>query len=244
MFFHSFDETIEVEIEYPETGEATGISVTIDMVRAERSARSVRRRNRSLSDDFRTRAELVADAIVGWTCRSGMNVGMAFTDCATAMLADPSRWFIVEQIETAIIERTRTMLAKRDDLIDFATAAFMGKPEKEIPDFPEEMHHVWSWFLDLSRRRTTGMAPNAIGYSEIDAYCRLFGIEMMPWEIDTLTCLDEEVLDAIRKRKDKKGVDGISNLTNAADGAAVKSLLRGFKNRKPQPVTEQGGESQ
>lgn len=101
-----------------------------------------------------------------------------------------------------------------------------------LPDFPEELRHVWEWFLDLNSRRSVGMAANPISYVDIDAYCRLYGVAMLTWEIEMICLLDNAILAVTRSGQKTKSSDQLKNETPASDGQGVASLLRGFKRKK------------
>ena len=57
--------------------------------------------------------------------------------------------------------------------------------------FPDIASYVWAAFLSLHDGRTYGMSgPNPISYDIIKAWCDLYGVELNPWEIDTIKALD------------------------------------------------------
>ena len=57
--------------------------------------------------------------------------------------------------------------------------------------FPDIASYVWAAFLSLHDGRTYGMSgPNPISYAIIMAWCDLYGVELNPWEIDTIKALD------------------------------------------------------
>lgn len=57
--------------------------------------------------------------------------------------------------------------------------------------FPDIASYVWATFLSLHDGRTYGMSgPNPISYDIIKAWCDLYGVELNPWEIDTIKALD------------------------------------------------------
>ena len=57
--------------------------------------------------------------------------------------------------------------------------------------FPDIASYVWATFLSLHDGRTYGMSgPNPISYDIIKAWCDLYGVELNPWEIDTVKALD------------------------------------------------------
>lgn len=59
------------------------------------------------------------------------------------------------------------------------------------------MRYLWRQFTSLHRARTSnGWGPNPITWSELDAYCRLTGVQLDPWEVEAIRALDEAFLDA------------------------------------------------
>ena len=53
------------------------------------------------------------------------------------------------------------------------------------PDFPEELGHLWVWFIDLFK------PDNGITYTEIKAWSELTGNEPNPYEIEVLKKLEQ-----------------------------------------------------
>ncbi|MPR61288.1 hypothetical protein D7027_05580 [Ochrobactrum intermedium] len=76
------------------------------------------------------------------------------------------------------------------------------------------------------------MAANPISYVDIDAYCRLYGIAMLTWEVELICLLDNAILAVTRSGQKTKSSDQLKNETPASDGHGVASLLRGFKRKK------------
>lgn len=63
-------------------------------------------------------------------------------------------------------------------------------------EVPEAGEHLWSWFWSLERGRACGMnGPEPLAYAEIEAWARLTGTELRPWEVDAL-----KAMDAVRLR--------------------------------------------
>lgn len=60
------------------------------------------------------------------------------------------------------------------------------------PDMPELVAHVWQFFVRLHKRRgSNGMGENPLLYSEIESWCRLSGISLYQWELDTIEAIDD-----------------------------------------------------
>lgn len=54
---------------------------------------------------------------------------------------------------------------------------------------------MWECFWQLDRARgSNGFGPLPVGYVEIEAWCRLRGTPLWPWELDALARMDDERL--------------------------------------------------
>lgn len=63
------------------------------------------------------------------------------------------------------------------------------------PQLPSLVSHIWSAFLMLSAGRQTAMGGmNPLSYGEIEAWSRLSGVTLEPWELDAIKLLDAEYL--------------------------------------------------
>jgi hypothetical protein len=59
------------------------------------------------------------------------------------------------------------------------------------PPFPKELAYIWKIFVRLSTRRgSNGFGGLPIGWSDIDAFCRLSQTKLHPWEIEIIEDLD------------------------------------------------------
>lgn len=75
----------------------------------------------------------------------------------------------------------------------------------EPPEPPTEGLHLWHWFLELSGARTSnGFGPNPISWNEIDAFNRLNGLRLTPWEAETLRRMDMAYLAIHTENEAKK----------------------------------------
>lgn len=80
------------------------------------------------------------------------------------------------------------------------------KPKQldELPELPESCYHLWKIFIDLhNTRQNSGFGVSPISYLEIEAYSRLYSIELDPWELDLLKKFDSEVLAIIAEEQNK-----------------------------------------
>lgn len=71
----------------------------------------------------------------------------------------------------------------------------------------KQIKHEWAyivfWYEELRRHNPGGFGPQAISFPAILAYRDLFGIDMEPWEIDTLLKVDMRWFAALPKTGDK-----------------------------------------
>jgi hypothetical protein len=64
------------------------------------------------------------------------------------------------------------------------------------PPMPPGMAYLFDWFLELDvARGSSGFGPNPIGYGEMEAWSRLTGRLLLPWEVVTLRHLDSARLN-------------------------------------------------
>ena len=93
-----------------------------------------------------------------------------------------------------------------------------------LPDFPEEYTFAWTAFFELnSSRGSNGFGANPISYLEIDAYLRLTGKVLLPYEINAISVIDACFLKAqenLRKTAQKAKQKGSTD--RAAPAAPVK----------------------
>lgn len=73
--------------------------------------------------------------------------------------------------------------------------------ELACPPFPAPLGHVWQAFCRLSGRRgSNGFGINPIGWCDLDAFCRLSGLRLAPWEIRLIEQLDDLYREQFNKR--------------------------------------------
>jgi len=81
-----------------------------------------------------------------------------------------------------------------------------------IPRLPAGSEILWGWFLDLNQTRSFGFSgPNAITYSEIDAYARLTGAPIGPRHVAALMAMDAAYLRFHHQRQ-ATTPDGVKSL--------------------------------
>ena len=87
-----------------------------------------------------------------------------------------------------------------------------GKTPKELADLPEQpegTEFVWQMFNELSMTRGVGLAGALpITYGEIDAYQRVTGLTLQPFELQAIRELDMTFLGVVRGKPKPKGAPG------------------------------------
>lgn len=69
------------------------------------------------------------------------------------------------------------------------------RAEDKLPDLPgTDAFYLVQYLLDLGPTVASGMGAAPVGYVEIDAWQRALGIELAPWEAQTLRALSVEYL--------------------------------------------------
>lgn len=97
----------------------------------------------------------------------------------------------------------------------------MARYQEELacPPLPEEVDYLWRIFLRLAARRgSNGFGPNPITWLEMDAFSRLTGIRLAPWEIEVVELLDEMHRRYLNARRPKKS-DASSSGQQGAQGS-------------------------
>jgi hypothetical protein len=54
-----------------------------------------------------------------------------------------------------------------------------------------ELEHVWTAFCRLNARRRSGFSIEPIGWGDLDAFIRLTGARLAPWEVHLIEMLDD-----------------------------------------------------
>ena len=76
-------------------------------------------------------------------------------------------------------------------LVEWARAEFRGE-NADDSEPPEQIGYLWYWFNDLTDWRDNAFGVGALSHQEIEAWARLFRIEISPFEVDALRRLDRE----------------------------------------------------
>lgn len=83
-------------------------------------------------------------------------------------------------------------------------------PEIDQHDLPGLTSYLWQWWLELNADRPVGLGLSGIPSTEIEAWARLSGRALAPWEFRTIKIIDRLYLasraeqdDADRKRDER-----------------------------------------
>lgn len=67
--------------------------------------------------------------------------------------------------------------------------------ELALPPFPEAVRYLWRAFARIRRRNAgNGFGATPITWADLDAYSRLSGMHLKPWEIEIIEMLDDLLL--------------------------------------------------
>jgi hypothetical protein len=79
-----------------------------------------------------------------------------------------------------------------------------GKSFIDEPEIPPAGEHLWIWFWEINAGRgSTGWGPAPLSYQEIDAWARLSGCDLRPWEVRVLKSMDGAFLAAAAKKGER-----------------------------------------
>lgn len=72
--------------------------------------------------------------------------------------------------------------------------------ELDVPALPPQAAHLWDIYAQLAAARgSNGFGPNPIGWAELEAWQRLNGFDLSPWEAETLIHIDYAARAALAK---------------------------------------------
>lgn len=76
-------------------------------------------------------------------------------------------------------------------------ASASGKPDPRLLSQPPRgCEFLWQTYCELSAMRPSGMGLSAIPGTEYEAWQRMHGITLNPWEVDTLMAMDAAARNA------------------------------------------------
>lgn len=72
-----------------------------------------------------------------------------------------------------------------------------------LPPFPEALRYLWTAFVRIRRRNAgKGFGATPVTWADLDAYSRLSGMRLLPWEIEIIEQLDDALLASLREQED------------------------------------------
>ena len=77
------------------------------------------------------------------------------------------------------------------------------KELEELVELPESMRYVWKYFLDLNRKRSSGMGIGPITYTEMLSYFTLNSVAYDETEIQLIDVLDSVALSHFAEENKK-----------------------------------------
>jgi hypothetical protein len=78
--------------------------------------------------------------------------------------------------------------------------------ELAVPSLPMALAYLWHAYRRLRRRKGSGFGPGPIEWPDIDAFLRLSGETLAPWEIEVIEELDDAFLTAVTAAQSSSAV--------------------------------------
>lgn len=73
-----------------------------------------------------------------------------------------------------------------------------------MPELPPAVAYLWRAFTRIRRRRGgNGFSASPIEWGDIDAFMRLSGVRLAPWEVEVIEDLDDAWLAEISRKQDE-----------------------------------------
>lgn len=69
---------------------------------------------------------------------------------------------------------------------------------------PIDVDHIWDWWLELGRTRSTGMDASHITYTEVESWSRLLQLNVSKFEVRCLMALDTVFINCQREAQANK----------------------------------------
>lgn len=66
--------------------------------------------------------------------------------------------------------------------------------ERLLVEVPPSVEQLWEVFMAWAVQRRSGMSMHPLTFTDIESWCRLYGVCLNPWELDTLLELDAATL--------------------------------------------------
>jgi hypothetical protein len=65
---------------------------------------------------------------------------------------------------------------------------------------PRAAAALWDAFCEIASGRQSGMGPQPVPNTEIEAWQRLSGVQLTPWEVDTIRLMDRAALAVLAEK--------------------------------------------
>lgn len=76
----------------------------------------------------------------------------------------------------------------------------------DAPPLPPEGAYLWGFFADLhSARGSSGFGPSPLAFSDIEAWSRLSGNHLDPWELRAILGIDAQYMASAAEAANPKG---------------------------------------
>jgi hypothetical protein len=91
---------------------------------------------------------------------------------------------------------------ERDHLVAYQRATGKTPEDLHVPPLPLGTEQIWAAFGALSGARVPGFggASSPIVLSEIVAWQQLQGVELVPWEVDTILAIDRAAMAVLSEK--------------------------------------------
>lgn len=89
----------------------------------------------------------------------------------------------------------------------FAPQVISDQTFEDVPeaaDCPNEVQHIWRWYVELDASRSEGMDIGPILYTEIEAWARLCKIDLTRFEVIAMRQVDKAYMKFHRANKKAK----------------------------------------
>lgn len=72
--------------------------------------------------------------------------------------------------------------------------------ELQLPHLPPSVAHLWEMYFRIRRRKgSNGFGPVPIEWPDIDAFIRVSGTSVRPWEVRIVEAIDDAYLEQAAK---------------------------------------------
>lgn len=82
-----------------------------------------------------------------------------------------------------------------------AAAAVTGKADAALlRRVPRAAAALWEAFCEIASGRPSSMGPQPVPSTEIESWQRLSGVQLSPWEVDTLRLMDRAAVAVLAEK--------------------------------------------